>query len=85
MTRTEKVYTPSCQWPITAISYDRVVARVLIQLHAQYCLMALWEGDLSCLKVYKRSLSYAEGSPLTLRNHFIQLYRALDTLFSEYY
>ena len=47
--------------------------------------MALWEGDLSLLKVYEGPLGYTEGSPLTLRNHFIQLYRVLHTLFSEYY
>ena len=47
--------------------------------------MALWEGDLSRLKVYGLSLSYAERKPLTSCNHFIQLYRALDTPFSEYY
>ena len=45
----------------------------------------LVEGDLSLLKVYKEPLRYAEGSPLILHNHFIQLYKALDTLFSEYY
>ena len=45
----------------------------------------LVEGDLSHSKVYKGPLSYMEGSPLTLRSHFIQPYRVLDTLFSEYY
>ena len=40
----------------------------------------LWEGDLSRIKVYEEMLRYPEGSPLTLRNHFIQPYRALDTL-----
>ena len=45
----------------------------------------MWEGDLSRVKVYKEMLRYPEGSPLTLRNHFIQPYRALDTLFPEYY
>ena len=58
---------------------------ISIILCAQNCPMALWEGDLSDSKVYEGSLSYAEGSPLTLHNHFIQPYRALDTLFSEYY
>ena len=47
--------------------------------------MALREGDWSLLKVCEGPVSYAEGSPLTLHNNFIQLYRALDTLFSEYY
>ena len=48
--------------------------------------MALWEGDLSFFLKYMRDhLSHVEGSPLTLRSHFMQLYRALDTLYSEYY
>ena len=46
--------------------------------------MPLWEGDLSLLKVYEEPLGYVEGSPLTLRNHFMQPYKALDTLFFEY-
>ena len=46
---------------------------------------ALWEGDLSLFKVYEGPLSYVKGSPLTLHNHFIQLYRALDTLYSKYH
>ena len=41
--------------------------------------MLLWESDLSLSKVYKKPQGYAEGSPLTLRNHFIQPYEALDT------
>ena len=61
------------------------VPRISIILQAQNCLVALWEGDLSLPKVHDEPLSYVEGSPLTLRNHFIQPYRVLDTLFSEYY
>ena len=61
------------------------VPRISIILRAQNRPVALWEGDLSHCKVYEGRLSYAEGSPLTLRNHFIQPYRVLDTLFSEYY
>ena len=45
--------------------------------------MALWEGDLSLSKAYEGLLCYAKGSPLTLHNHFVQLYRALDTIFFE--
>ena len=67
--------------PITA-TYQSV-ARISITLRAQNRLVALWEGDLSLSKVYKGPLYYAEGSPLTLRNHFIQPYRALDTFLSE--
>ena len=44
----------------------------------------LWEGELSQVKAYERTLHYAEGSPLTLRNHFIQPYSVLETLFPEY-
>ena len=47
--------------------------------------VALCGGDLSLSKAYEGPLSYAEGSSLTLRNHFIQPYRMLDTLFSKYY
>ena len=61
------------------------VARISIILRARNCLVVFWEGDLSLSKVHKGPLGYAEGSPLTLRNHFIQPYRALDTLFSKYY
>ena len=61
------------------------VARILIIIHTQNHPVALWKDDLSLSKVHKGPLSYAEGSPLTLRNHFIQPYRTLDTLFSEYY
>ena len=51
-------------------------------------LLALWERDLwsfVTLKVCEGPLGYAEGSPLTLRNHFIQLYGTLDTHLSQYY
>ena len=61
------------------------VPRISIILRARNRPVALWEGDLSHSKVYEGPLSYTEGSPLTLHNHFIQPYRALDTLFSEYY
>ena len=63
----------------------QLIARILIILCAQNRPVAFWEGDLSLSKVYKGPLDYTEGSPLTLRNHFKQPYRALDTLFSEYY
>ena len=56
-------------------------ARKLIILCPQNCLVALREGNLLLLKVYEEPLGYVEGRALTLRNHFIQLYRALDTLF----
>ena len=74
-----------CQWPITAINYDRVVARISIKLCTWYHLVTLWEGYFVTLKIYKRSLNYVEGKPLTSHNRFIQPYRTLDTLFSEYY
>ena len=60
------------------------VPRISIILRAQNRPVALWEGDLSHSKVYKGPLNYVERSPLTLHNHFMQPYRALDTLFSEY-
>ena len=63
----------------------RLVPRILIILCTQNCPVALWEGDLSLSKVYEGPLGYVEGRPLTLRNHFIQPSRALDTLFSKYY
>ena len=62
--------------PITAIS----VYQSINYIRCRNCPVALWDGDLSLLKVYEGPLGYAEGCPLTLRNHFIQLYRALDTL-----
>ena len=43
-------------------------------MHTKSC-VDLWEGDLSQVKVYESSL--------TLCNHFLQPYRALDTLFPE--
>ena len=67
--------------PITAISGYQNINYITLRNHP----VALWEDDLSTSKVYEGSLGYAEGSHLTLRNHFIQLYRALDTLFSKYY
>ena len=39
---------------------------------------------MSHLKVYKESLGYEEGSPLTLYIYFIQLYRMLDTILPNY-
>ena len=62
--------------------YYQSVARISIILHVRNCLLAMWEGDLSLLKVYEVPLGYAEGGPLTLHNHYIQHYRGLDTLFS---
>ena len=60
------------------------VPRISIILCARNHPVALWDGDLSHSKIYEGPLSYAEGSPLTLHNHFTAQ-RALDTLFSEYY
>ena len=71
-----------CVAPITAISR---LPKISIILRAWNHLMALWEGDSPLWKVYEGPLGYAEGSPLTLYNHFIQPYRALDTVFSKYY
>ena len=61
------------------------VVRISFIIRARNRPVVLWEGDLSLSKVYKGSLGYAEGSPLTLCNHFVQLYRLIDTLVSEYY
>ena len=61
------------------------VPRISIILRTKNGPVPLWEGDLSLLKVYEEPLGYAEGIPLTLCNHFIQPYKALDTLFFEYY
>ena len=55
--------------PITAIS--RLPEYRLYVLCAQNHPLALWEGDLLLLKVCKGPLGCTEGSPLTLRNHFI--------------
>ena len=55
--------------------YYQSIARILIILCTQNHPVAFWEGDISLSKVYEGSLGCAEGSPLTLRNHFIQLYR----------
>ena len=67
--------------PITAISgYQNINC-----IRCRNRPVALWEGDLSLSKVYEGPLGCAEGSPLTLHNHFIQLYRTFDTLFSKYY
>ena len=41
---------PSCQWQITAISYDTVVARISIKLCARYRQVTFWEGDLLRLR-----------------------------------
>ena len=65
------------------------VARILIILHAQNRPVALWEGDLSLSKVYEEPLGYAEGSLLTLRNHFIQHYtlsslNIINSWYNEY-
>ena len=66
--------------PITAISGCQNIDYIT----SRNRMVSLWEGDLSLSKVYDGPLGYAEGSPLTLRYHFIQPYRVLDTLFSEY-
>ena len=66
----KKLWTLSSQWPITIISYNRVVTRVSNKLRAWNCLLTLWEGDLSSLKGYKRSLSYAEGKPFDFMQSF---------------
>ena len=63
----------------------QLVPRISIILRTKDGPVPLWEGDLSLLKVYEGPLGYAEGIPLTLCNRFIQPYRALHTLFSEYY
>ena len=49
-------------------------AKISIILCAQNHPVALWEGDLSFSKVCEGPLGYAEESPLTLCNHFIQPY-----------
>ena len=61
-----------------------VVARISIMLYTRNQPVALWESNLSLLKVYEGPLGYVEESSLTLCNHFIQLYKALDTTFSKY-
>ena len=76
---------PSFQWPITGINYDRVVARILIKLCTQYHLVTLWKGDLSRLRYTSYHYVMWKEHSMTLRNHSTQPYRALDTLFSEYY
>ena len=63
--------------PITAISGSQNINYIMLTK----CLVALWKGDLLLLKVYERPLGYVEGSHLTSCNHFIQLYRVLDTFF----
>ena len=70
---------PSCQWQITAISYDRVVARISIKLCARYHQVTFWEGDLLRLryKMYERSLSYAEGKPFDF-TYAIILYSPIE-------
>ena len=57
--------------PVLYQSMLSVVIRILIILRAHNHPVALWEADLSLLKEYEGSLGYAEGSPLTLLNHFI--------------
>ena len=64
--------------PITAIS--QFPEYRLYYTHTQNRPVVLWESDLSHSKVYEGPLGYVEGSPLTLRNHFIQPYRALDSI-----
>ena len=61
--------------PITAISGYQNIDNIKHRNHP----VVLWEGNLSLSKAYKGPLGYAEGRPLTLYSHFIQLYRSLDT------
>ena len=50
-----------------------MIARILVKLWAQNCLVTLWEGDLSHLKAYKDYwVNMRKGSPLILCNYFIQ-------------
>ena len=56
----------------------------MIIFHSRNHPVALWEGDLSLLNVHEGPLGYVEGSPLILHNHFIELYRVLNTLFFKY-
>ena len=65
--------------PITTISGCQSIDYIT----SRNCLVSLWEGDLSLSKVYDGPLGYSDGKSLTLRNHFIQPYRVLDTLFSK--
>ena len=68
--------------PLTATSSCHNIDYIM----AQNPPVLLWESDLLHLKVYKGCTTvYAEGSPLTLCNHYILLYRVLDTLFLEYF
>ena len=65
--------------PITTISGCQSIDYIT----SRNCLVSSWEGDLSLSKVYDGPLGYSDGKSLTLRNHFIQPYRVLDTLFSK--
>ena len=68
--------------PIAAISNCHNIDYIM----AQNSPVILREGDLLHIKVCKDvPLGYAETSPLTLCNHYMHLYRVLDTLFLEYY
>ena len=53
--------------PITAINGCQNINYITCRNHP----VALWEDVLSLLKIYEGPLGYAEGNPLTLRNHFI--------------
>ena len=77
-----KQFGVSCSSICSTSHCCQSVARISIMLRSWNYLVTMWEGDLSLSKVYEGPLGYAERSPLT---HFIQPYRALETLFSEYY
>ena len=79
-----KQFGVSCSTICSTNHCFQSVVRISITLCTQNSPVALWVGDLSLSKVYDGSLGYAEGSPFTLYNHFIQPYKALDTVF-EYY
>ena len=44
--------------PITAVSSNRIVSRILIQLCAQNRQVTTCEDDLSCQEVYEESLPF---------------------------
>ena len=50
--------------------YDRIIIRILIKLSTRNHLVALFEDDLSRLKVYKRSLSCVERKPFDFKQSF---------------
>ena len=56
--------------PITAVSSNRIVARISIKLCTRNRQVTMCEGDLSRLKVYEESLSYAERKPFDFMQSF---------------